>query len=418
MDIVKKKNIPIYKSRKFILIVVFSLVALTLVLSFSARLTLFSVDKSTFITADVEFGTLIVKVSAPGVLAPRDIRWVSSVVDGKVERILVKPGALVEKGQVIVEMLNPELSRQADELRWELAEVKAEIRALNEQHATAVLDMEAQITANQMNFELEKMRLRAETELITKGNTTVSMIDFESRKLLVSNLEKTIEMDKARHRQLLSSIEAEKEAREARLNRIENTLQRAIFQEESLVVRAPEDAVLQALPLELGQQVSVGDNLARFAKKGDLIAELEVPEYLAARAQPGQKVLIDTRFSSVEGILTRIDPAVTDGTVQVDVELPAELPDEARPDLSVDGEIIIEEIRDTLFVRRPAFSQANQVMTVYKLDENNKYAEQVKIQFGVSSSLDIQVLSGLEKGDTIIVSESTGFETHERIALN
>ena len=419
MDIVKNKaKVPFYKNVKVLTLAVVGLFIVALMATNMFKFTVHSVDSSDFVTAKVQRGDLEVKVSAPGVLAPRDVRWVSSAVVGKVEQIFIKPGATVRQGQLIAELYNPELEQQAQELRWELEAMEAENRALKERQNTRLLDMQAQLLDNQMTYDKEKIRLEAEGELIASGNATVSKLDYESRKLTVSQLEQTLKMDKARSKQLSSTLTAEIEAQNARVNRLKNSLQRAEYQLASLKVIAPVDGILQAMPLELGQRVAIGDNIAKFAKKGDLIAELSVAEFKASEIRVGQRVMIDTRFNQLQGEVTRVDPAVVDGTVQVDANIISPLPEEARPDLSIDGEVYISEIKNTLFVRRPAFSQPNQKMSVFRLDNELAYAQQTEVEFGTSSSLNIEVLFGVAEGDVIIVSEISDFERYNKIIIN
>jgi multidrug resistance efflux pump len=386
--------------------------------STQVKLAGFSMKSNSVISAIVEHGDFDIKVSGPGVLVPRDIRWVSSSVSGKVERILVKPGAQVKAGQLIVELKNPELDQKVQELFWELESMHAKTRALKVSQDTQILDMRAQVLNTQMQYDKAKMRLDAESQLIKKGNATVSKLDYESSKLTVSQLAQTIEINEARTKQLKLNLIAGFEAQTALLNKMKKTLERAQFQFDSLSIKAPVSGILQGMPLEVGQQVLLGGNIAKFAKKGDLIAEIKVPELNASDILIGQKVAIDTRFNQIKGIVIRIDPAVINGTVQVDVELEQNLPDEARPDLSIDGDIFLTQKKNTLFVRRPAFSQENQTTSIYKFDSSNEYVLKTPVSFGLSSSINIEILSGLKAGDKIIVSEQSNFERHNKISMN
>jgi len=417
MDIIKKTNKAFYQKKRFITAVGITLLAVFLIASTQMNIAGFSVQSNSVITATVEQGDFDIKISGPGILAPRDVRWVASTVSGKVERILVKPGAHVEKGQLIVELLNPELDQRVQELHWEVEAMQAQTRALKVSQDTQLLDMQANALATQMKYEKAKMRLDAETQLIKVGNSTVSKLDFESSKLTVNQLAKTLDINEMRAKQLALNLAAQFEAQTALQNKLNKKYERAQFQLSSLNVKASLAGVLQAMPLELGQRVSVGGNIAKFAKKGDLIAELKVPELNAGDIVIGQLVSIDTRFNQIQGKVIRIDPAVVSGTVQVDVELTSTLPDEARPDLSIDGEIFITQKKNSLFVRRPAFSQANQTMAIYLLSDEQTSAQQIPVEFGLSSSIDIEVVSGLKVGDRIIVSEQTSFERHKLITL-
>ena len=418
MDIIKQTKKPIYKKKSFMTATGVAVLAVFLIASSQMRFAGFSVQKNAVITAIVEQGDFDIKISGPGILAPRYVRWVASTVAGKVERILVKPGAQVEKGQLIVELVNPELDQKVEELHWEVVAMQAQTRALKVSQDTQVLDMKASTLDTQMQYEKAKMRLDDEARLIKVGNSTVSKLDFESSKLTVNQLAKTIEINEMRATQLLLNLAAQFEAQTALLNKLKKSYERAQFQLSSLNVKAPLAGVLQTMPLELGQRVAIGGNIAKFAKKGDLIAELKVPELNAGDIIIGQQVSVDTRFNQIQGKVIRIDPAVVNGTVQVDVELTSKLPDEARPDLSIDGEIFITQKKNSLFVRRPAFSQAKQTMAIYLLNNEQTKAQQTSVEFGLSSSVDIEIVSGLKVGDRIIVSEQTSFERHQQISLN
>jgi len=418
MDIIKQTKKPFYKKKVFVTTAGVIALAAFLIASTQMNISAFSVQSNSVITAVVEQGDFDIKISGPGILAPRDVRWVASTVSGKVERILVKPGAQVEKDQLIVELVNPELDQMVEELHWEVAAMQAQTRALKVSQDTQLLDMQASALATQMQYEKAKMRLDAESRLIKVGNSTVSKLDFESSKLTVNQLAKTIEINELRAKQLVLNLAAQFEAQTALLKKLNKKYERAQFQLASLNVKASLAGVLQAMPLELGQRVAIGGNIAKFAKKGDLIAELKVPELNAGDIIIGQHVSIDTRFNQIQGKVTRIDPAVVNGTVQVDVELTSKLPDEARPDLSIDGEIFITQKKSSLFVRRPAFSQASQTMAIYLVNNEQTTAQQTPVEFGLSSSVDIEVISGLKVGDRIIVSEQTSFERHKLITLN
>lgn len=418
MDIIKTKKTPFYKNKA----VVFSLAAVVFAsavygvaqLDFASA----TVKRANLLTAEVQSGEFTIKVSGHGVLAPRNVRWVASNVDGKVETILMKPGAAVNQGDLIVELANPELKQKVEELMWERTALEAELTALKVSQETKLLDMQASLLQTQMAFDKANMRLQAESQLIKKGNATVSRLDYESSKLTVSQLKETLAIDKRRAIQLAENVKANFTAQQARLEKLNKTIERAQFQLASLKITAPVSGILQAMPLQLGQRVSLGSNVAKFAKQDDLIAELKIPELKASAIALGQSVAIDTRFNTIMGTVKRIDPAVVDGTVQVDVELVSPLPQEARPDLSVDGEIIVAKKANTFFVRRPAFSQAERTLHAFKLVENGRYAERVAVTFGKASSTEIEIVSGLVAGEQLIISEQSEFARHQRVALN
>jgi multidrug efflux pump subunit AcrA (membrane-fusion protein) len=172
------------------------------------------------------------------------------------------------------------------------------------------------------------------------------------------------------------------------------------------------------MPMELGQQVNAGTNLARLARRGEFFAELRIPEKQIKDVVLGQSVTIDTRTSKIQGLVKRIDPAVTNGSVQVDVQLTGDIPKEARPDLTIDGVIEIARISDTLFVKRPMFANSFTDSAVYMLDTEGAYANKKLVTFGQTSTKYIQIQSGLKAGENIIVSDSSAWQQHSQIRLN
>ena len=418
MDIVKQKKAPFYKNKKLAAVLGLGLFASAIYASTQFEVANKSIERNSILTASVEQGEFVITVAGPGLLVPRDVRWVASTVEGKVERILLKAGAQVKQGDLIAELNNPELNQKVEELNWEKEALEAELAALKVSHETKLLDMQAQFIAIKMAFDKAKMRLDAESALIKRGNATVSKLDYESSKLTVEQLKKSLTIEKQREQQLKINLDASFKAQSARLNKLNKTIERAEFQLASLQVKAPTSGILQAMPLELGQRVALGNNVAKIARKDDLIAELKISELNASKVALGQSVTIDTRSSQISGEVMRIDPAVVNGTVQVDVALTSALPSEARPDLSINGEVIVARKADALFVRRPAFSQANQTLPVFKIDQTGSYANKTNVRYGIASSSQIEIQHGLNRGDQIIVSEQSSFTRHEKIALN
>ena len=418
MDIVKQKKAPFYKNKKLAAVLGLGLFASAIYASTQFEVANKSIERNSILTASVEQGEFVITVAGPGLLVPRDVRWVASTVEGKVERILLKAGAQVKQGDLIAELNNPELNQKVEELNWEKEALEAELAALKVSHETKLLDMHAQFIATKMAYDKAKMRLDAESALIKRGNATVSKLDYESSKLTVEQLKKSLTIEKQREQQLKINLDASFKAQSARLNKLNKTIERAEFQLASLQVKAPTSGILQAMPLELGQRVALGNNVAKIARKDDLIAELKISELKASQVALGQSVTIDTRTSQISGEVMRIDPAVVDGTVQVDVALISALPSEARPDLSINGEVIVARKADALFVRRPAFSQANQTLPVFKIDQAGSYANKTNVRYGLASTSQIEIEHGLSRGDQIIVSEQSSFARHDKIALN
>ncbi len=217
---------------------------------------------------------------------------------------------------------------------------------------------------------------------------------------------------------MTENIVAQNNARNSRLKKMHKTLERAEQQVKNLKIYASLDSVVQEVAVEPGQRISMGSNLAKLAQQDSLIAELQIAELLIDEVRIGQKVTIDTRNNKVAGVVSRVDPAVVNGTVQVDVSFTGPLPSDARPDLSVDGEIKITDIADTLFVSRPVFAQSQSKSTLYKLTDEGDFAERVKVILGKGSVNQIQILEGLSLGDKVIISDPSNWQNFEKIRIN
>ena len=317
-----------------------------------------------------------------------------------------------------MELTNPLLQQIAEETRWELEAFTAESRALDVSLQTQLLDQKATVLNAQMLYESTKLRLDAEESLLNKGKGTVSMLDYKKSKLETRQYKLRWDIEVERYAMLEENKTAQLAAKHARLNKLAKTLNRAEDQVASLRVTATIDGVVQEMPLEPGQRIAIGGNIAKLARQDQLIAELKIPERQIRDVMIGQMAIVDTRLNKIKGRVVRIDPAVTNGTVQVDIEFDQPLPPEARPDLSIDGTIVINQLPNTLYVGRPTFAQSKSAGVIYKMTTDGKYAEKATVRFGVGSSNQIQIIDGLNLGDQIILSDHTAWEHISKIAIN
>ena len=377
-----------------------------------------SIAKETLVYAEVEQGNFSVSVRGTGLLVPDKIQWLSASVDAHVERIVVKAGKAVKKGELIIELSNIQLQQLLDETRWELTAKVAESKASHVEQKSAMLDKEALMLDAQLKYESSKLRLDAQQELFDKKSGAVSKIDFEKTKLETKQFKQRWFIQKKILQTMGENINAQNNARESRLHKMRKTLERAEQQVKNLMVYASIDSVVQEVAVEPGQRINMGSNLAKLAEKNSLIAELQVAELLIGEVSIGQQVIIDTRNNVVNGTVTRVDPAVVNGKVQVDVAFTESLPADARPDLSVDGEIKITDIANTLYVSRPVFAQSRTVSMLYKVDKEEDFAQRVKVSLGKGSINKIQIIDGLALGDKIIISDPSRWQEHEKIRLN
>lgn len=377
----------------------------------------FVTDRSKLRIATVVQGDLKVTVRGNGTLVPSDVRWIAANVDGRVERVLVKPGAVIKQGDLLLELSNPALEQKLEETRWELEAVNAETEALAVSLRNQLLDQKAKMLNAKMQYESARLRLDAEQTLLKAGKSSVSQIDYQKSKLEARQFKQRWEIQQQRLAGMGENNTAQLKAKKARLAKLQKTLMRAQEQVASMQITATLNGVVQEMPLEPGQRIGIGGNIAKLARQDALIAELKIPERQIRDVAIGQAATIDTRRNKVIGRVVRIDPAVINGTVQVDVEFEQPLPPEARPDLSIDGTIEISHLSDTVYVKRPTFAQSQSASVIYKLNTNGSDARKTKVNFGVGSAAQIQIIDGLNPGDQIILSDHSAWEHLDLIAI-
>lgn len=376
------------------------------------------VDKDALLFATVEQGDMKVRVRGTGALASKDIRWLATDVAGRVERIVTKAGAKVAKGDLILELSNPQLVQQMQDAQWQLEERQAETKALEVSLESQLLDQETVVLNEQLNYERAKLTFDAENTLLTQGVIAISKIKHQEAKIEVKRFKRRWELEKKRLAKRKENLRAQRLSYDAKLQRLRYSLARVRKQVDNLMVRASMDAIVQEMPLELGQQVNPGNNLARLARSGLFIAELRIPEKLIKNVKLTQSVTIDTRSSKINGTIIRIDPAVVNGTVQVDVDLHGTLPIEARPDLTVDGIVDIADISNTLYVKRPMFARNDSAAKVFVLDASSQYVTKRDIIYGQTSNQYIEIKSGLKPGDSVVVSDVSAWQEHQKVSIN
>lgn len=371
---------------------------------------------STLVYGDVQRGDFAVLVRGPGTLVPKDVRLVTTAVEGRVERIFSRAGTELKAGQPLIQLSNPALLTQRDETQYELDALTAEFRAAQVSMQSQLLDLKAQALKAKHDYESAKYKLDLQSKLVDNG--TVSRLDYESTKSSVITGEQRWKTEEERVRKMGENLDSTVQAHAARLSKTRNSLERIKYQIDNLTVTASIDGTLQEMPLELGQQVALGANVGKISRHDSLMARLRIQETQIRDVAVGQKTIVDTRSSKVEGVVSRIDPAITGGTVQVDIDLAGALPPEAKPDMSVDGVIETAMAKDALYVSRPVFAQSFSKTTVYRLVDNGGAAERVPVELGRASTSQVEVLSGLKPGDRIIVSDPTAWEKYNRIVIN
>lgn len=416
ISVTKQKKSLLWRVWPVALVVI--AIAVGLNYSYSLLQADYVVDGDTMVYGDVQRGNFSVLVRGSGLLVPDRIQWLSASVDAHVERVVVKPGKLVKKGELIIELSNPQLQQLREETKWELEAKIAESKASQVEQKSAILLQKAEMLNAKLNYESSKLKLDAQSELFAKKTGAVSKIDYEKSLLETRQFKERWHIQKVIWQTMTENIVAQDNARNSRLKKMQKTLERAEQQVNNLMVYASIDSVVQEVAVEPGQRISMGSNLAKLAQQDSLIAELQVAELLIGEVSIGQAVIIDTRNNQVSGVVSRVDPAVVNGSVQVDVSFTEALPSDARPDLSVDGVIKITDITDTLFVNRPVFAQSQSHSTLYKLNEEGDFADRTKVKLGKGSVNQIQIIEGLSLGDRVIISDPSSWQNFKKIRIN
>lgn len=365
----------------------------------------------------VQRGTFVRQVRGPGTLVPEQIRYISAVTAGRVERILLQPGTAVTDSTPLLVLSNPEIQLQLMEAQREVAAGEATLATLRATLENQRLSQEAAVaTAASAAREAER-QATAHRELARRGLVGEMDLDLRRMEDTARELAIRLEIEEKRLTFIEESMEAQLSAQIAEIQRLRSlvTFQQAYV--ESLRVTAGTSGVLRELPLQEGQWVNPGAQLAVVVQPGRLKAELRVPETQAKDVIVGQRAEIDTRNGIVSGRVVRIDPAVLNGTVTVDVALEGELPRGARPDLSVDGTIEIERLEDVLFVGRPAYGQAESSVGLFRVEPDGEHARRVSVETGRGSVNTIEIRSGLQEGDVVILSDMSQWDTAERVRM-
>lgn len=374
-----------------------------------------SVDRATVWTDTVQRGPLLRQVRGPGSLVPEQIRYITTLTPGRVERVLLRPGTEVEEGTVLLELSNPDVHIQALQAEQQLTAAQAQLVSLHASLENQRLTQEAAVAAVRSEYEDAQRQLKVSEEL-AKGNM-VTALDLNRARDRASELSIRLEVEKKRLELFAGTIESQLEVQRQQITRLKAIAEFQRNQVASMTVRAGSAGVLRDLPLEVGQWVMPGMNLAVVVQPGRLKAVIRIPETQAKDVVLGQRAEIDTRNGVVAGHVRRIDPAVQNGTVAVDVELEGELPAGARPDLSVDGTIEVERLDDVLFMKRPAYGQAESTVGLFRLEAGGKSAIRIPVRLGRSSVSAIEVRDGLQPGDVVILSDMAAWDSHERVRL-
>jgi HlyD family secretion protein len=375
-----------------------------------------TVDRSLVWVDTVKRGPMVRQVHGPGTLVPVDIRWIAARTQGRVERIVLLPGAAVESDSIILVLSNPDVTQAAVDTQSQLIGGEADFANLKVTVQGQVLQSESDAATAKANFEETRLNAQVNEQLFKDG--LVSELALRLSKVTAEQAETLNSIAQKRYAFAQDSVTPQLAVKQAAVDQLRANAKLKLAEADALNVRAGMHGILQVVPVEVGAQVLPGANLARVADPTRLKAEIQIAETQAKDVQIGQPSEIDTRNGVVSGKVSRVDPSVQSGTVKVDVALPGELPLGARPDLSVDGVIELEHLNDVVYVGRPAFGQEHSTANIFRLDPDGVYADRAQVQLGRSSVNTIEIVKGLEPGDRVILSDMSQWDAHDRIKLN
>jgi HlyD family secretion protein len=374
-----------------------------------------TVDRATIWPDEVKRGPMLREVRGLGTLVPEDIRWIAAQTDSRVDKWVLRPGAIVKPDSIIMELSDPQLQRDALDAEYQLKGAEADYANLRVLVNSELMNQKAVAAAVRSEFEQAKIQHEVDEKLHKEGlgaevNERLSRVKKEQLAIRA-------QLEDERTRVAADSSQARLAAQQAKVDQMKALYNLKRSQLDSLHVRAGIAGVLQLVPVEVGQHVLPGTNVARVADPKKLKAEIKIAETQAKDVAIGQKATIDTRNGIVNGHVSRIDPSVVNGTVTVDVAITDPLPLGARPDLSVDGTVELENLKDVLYVGRPVHGQADSTIGIFKIIDDGGEAVRVNVKLGRSSVNTIEVVQGLKVGDKVILSDMSAWDNFDRIRL-
>ncbi|MEO7218456.1 MAG: HlyD family efflux transporter periplasmic adaptor subunit [Gemmatimonadaceae bacterium] len=380
-----------------------------------------SVDRSSVVIDSVRRGDMVIDVRGPGSLVPEQIRWISSVTAGRVDKIDVRPGATVTDTTTLLELSNPDVQLESLSAQMQLSAAEAALVTLRISLENQRLAQEGVVATTTSDYKDAMRNATAFDELEKKGFLAKGLLapmDVSKAKDKATELKARMSIEQKRLDVMSQSINEQLALQKAQVDKLRDIAQFQTGRISSMQVRAGSAGQLQELSLEPGQYVQAGTILAKVAQPGRLKAVLQIPATQAKDIQIGQVASIDTRNGLIPGHVIRIDPGAHDGTVAVDVALDGPLPKGARPDLSVDGTIELDRLKNVLYTGRPAYGDPGSVVGLFRLSKDGKEAVRVNVKLGRESVNMAEIVQGLQAGDRIITSDMSGSDTQSRVRLN
>lgn len=419
MDIQRPASVARQKKMKQVALAVTALLVVGVVSVVLARLkpAAPTVERATVWVDTVKRGAMLRQVRGLGTLVPVDEarRWIPAATQGRIERIVLRPGAIVTPDTVILELSDPDARQLLDDAEQQFLAAEADLASLEARLQTERLTQRSTAATVEADFQQARLEKEVNEDLAKDG--LVSALVLKQSTVRAESLAMRNALEQDRVKVADDNIRAQLKAQQARIDQLRSLLELRRRRVDELRVRAGMNGVLEQVPVEVGQQVAPGTNLARVADPNRLKAELRIAETQARDLTIGQVAQVDTRNGFIPGKVVRIDPSAVNGTVTVDVELEGDLPRGARPDLSVDGTVELDRLENVLYVGRPAFGQEQSTVGLFKLDPATGEASRLQVQLGRSSVNTIEVVGGLAEGDQVVLSDMSAWDQFDRIRL-
>ncbi len=375
-----------------------------------------TVEMGTVFPDTVKRGPMMRSVRGLGTLVPESIVFIPAKREGRVVKRLLLPGSEVQADTILLEMSSPQLEQEVFNVETQLKADRADFEAIRARLETERLDQESVKAQVESDYEQAKAQLQADEQLAKAG--LLDQLTLAKSRVTAQQLGIRLKLEAERLDIRGKSVEAQLATQRAKIEQSQALYDLRKQEFDDLKVRAGISGVLQQLEVEVGQLVTAGTVLARVSDPRRLKAALRIPETQVRDVQFGQHAEIDTRNGIIPGTVMRIDPASTEGTVTVDVQLDGELPRGARPDLSVDGTIELERLDNVLYVGRPVYGQPESTISLFKIQPGGEYAVRTQVELGKGSVNYFEIRNGLQEGDKVILSDMSAWDNYDRIRLN
>jgi HlyD family secretion protein len=418
MDIPRAKSVGRNKKLRNILLGVAVILAVSLITFGISYLkpAAPSIERSAMLIDTVKRGPMLRQVRGVGTLVPEEVRVIAASTEGRIERILVQPGTEVSAGTLLLELSNPELQQSVVDSEYQLRAAEADYNNLKVRLESDRMTQQAAAASVRSEYQQAKIQMDTDEALAKDG--LIPALSLKLSRVKTEELANRYQIEQNRVQSSVKGTQAQLASQQARIEQIKALLELKRVQFGSLRVLAGTNGVLQQMQVEVGQQVTPGTNLAKVVEPQHLKAELKVAETLAKDVHLNQPAMIDTRNGVIPGHVVRVDPAASQGTVTLDVALDGQLPQGARPDLTIDGTIELEHLQDVVYINRPAFGQPQSTVNMFKLEGDGRTAVRVSVKLGRSSVNTIEILEGLQPGDRVILSDTSAWDNSTTVRLN